>query len=202
MHICHLRNCLFIIIAVFLVSGCASHDEHAMHRQMLETPMETSGVIKSYEVPDITLINQNREPVNLPEIMDAERPVLMQFVYASCTTICPVLSAGFANLQHKLGDEAADIQLISITIDPEHDNPEILKKYSKNFRARERWDFLTGSRKEIDEVLHAFDSYVSNKMSHKPLTFIKIPGKSEWLRLNGLLSTQELYSELRQIHPE
>ena len=50
--------------------------------------------------------------------------------------------------------------------------------------------------------MHAFDSYVSNKMSHKPLTYIKIPGKAEWLRLDGLMSTEELYTEFRQIHPQ
>ena len=207
---------IFTCCAVFLLSGCAGHgghdmhmdssadgkDEHAMHQQMLSAPAETSGEVKGYTVPAIALINQDRMPLNLPEVLNDERPVLLQFVYASCTTICPVLSAGFSSLQEKLEEEAADFRLVSITIDPEHDNPEVMKKYLDNYDAGKDWEFLTGTRKEIDTVLHAFDSYVSNKMSHKPLTFIKIPGEEKWLRLNGLMGSNELYTEFRQIHPK
>lgn len=181
--------------------GDSGQGEHAMHRQMMQTPAKTKGSVKQYTVPALTLINQDRMPIKLSEILNDDRPVMLQFIYASCTTICPVLSAGFSSLQDKLGPEAVNIQLVSITIDPEHDNPEVMKKYRENYQATDRWEFLTGSRKDIDAVLHAFDSYVSNKMSHKPLTFIKIPGKSEWRRLNGLMGSEELYTELRQIHP-
>jgi protein SCO1/2 len=194
---------IFCAISVlFLFTGCAGHDQHAMHKQMLQTPTVTTGSIRMFHTPDVTLINQERMPVKLTEALNDERPVLLQFVYATCTTICPVLSAGFSSLQEKLSEEAVETRFISITIDPEHDNPEILKRYLAKYDAQPGWDFLTGSKKDIDQVMRAFDSYVSNKMSHKPLTFIKVPGESKWLRLNGLMGTQELYNEFRRIHPK
>ena len=99
-------------------------------------------------------------------------------------------------------NEAAEIQLVSVTIDPENDSPEVMKKYLARYRAQPGWDFLTGNRKDIDQVMHAFDAYVSNKMSHYPLTFLNIPGGNGWVRIDGLVGRDELMREYRNIYPE
>ncbi len=150
---------------------------------------------ENYKVPDVTLINQDGESVNLKEFLDSDKTVVLEFIFTTCTTICPVLSAGFSNLQEGLGQEAENVQMVSITIDPEHDSPDALKEYSQRYKAEKGWEFLTGSRKDIDSVMKAFDAYVSNKMSHLPLTFLHSPGKPEWVRVLGILSASELVNE-------
>lgn len=156
--------------------------------------------VETYQTPDVTLINQHGEHVKLTELVNQDQPVLLDFIYATCTTICPILSASYSNLQRKLGDQSESIQMISISIDPEHDHPQVMKEYLERYQAKEGWSFLTGSRQDIDTVMHAYDAYVSNKMSHYPLTLIKAPDQEQWVRLYGLIGTKELTGEIEKLY--
>ena len=89
-------------------------------------------------------MNQDGAKIRLKSLIESDKPVVLDFIYATCTTICPVLSAGFTSIQAKLGPDTRKMQLISISIDPEHDTPKIMKEYLKPFRAKPGWDFLTG----------------------------------------------------------
>jgi len=155
--------------------------------------------IEKYTPPDLTLVNQDGKKVKLNSLLNSGKPVMLDFIYGTCTTICPVLSAGFTNLQGKLGQDSAKVQLISVTIDPEYDTPAVMKDYLKRFRARPGWDFLTGSREDIDRVMRAFDAYVPNKMSHYPLTLLKAPNSDQWVRIYGMVSMSVLMNEYRMI---
>ncbi|RMG95362.1 MAG: SCO family protein [Candidatus Dadabacteria bacterium] len=159
------------------------------------TPYKRS--VHAYEVPDVTLVDQDGREVRLLELIGEGRPVLVDFIYATCTTICPVLSAGFANFQKKMGEDCPT--LISITIDPEHDTPEEMTAYLRRYGAKPGWFFLTGSRPDIDRVMKAFQAYVPNKMSHLPVTFLRVPATGEWVRIDGLVSTSVLLKEYRKV---
>jgi len=148
-------------------------------------------------VPDVNLVDQNGDHVQLRTLLGADKPVLVEFIFATCTTICPVLSAGFASVQRKLGSDTESVALVSITIDPEHDIPEEMKVYLDRYGARPGWTFLTGSRSQIDDVMRAFDAYVANKMSHRPLTFVHGPGAEQWIRLEGFAGSEDLLEEIR-----
>jgi protein SCO1/2 len=151
--------------------------------------------IESYTMPDVTLVDQNGDKVRFKEIIESDKPVIVDFIYGTCTTICPVLSAGFVNLQRKLGADSQKVHLISVTIDPENDTPAVMKKYLKGFRSQPGWDFLTGSRKDIDRVMNAFNSYFRNKMDHKPITFIRTPSDGKWIKIYGLIGSKDFYNE-------
>ena len=150
----------------------------------------------SIDVPDVTLIDQHGREVEFRAAMLGDRPVFVEFIFATCTTICPVLSAGFASMQRKLGDQREQVLLVSITIDPEHDGPEELRKYLDRYGAKTGWDFFTGTREDIDGVMRAFDAFVPDKMSHKPLTFVRGPGLEGWVRIDGFAGSKDLMEEL------
>jgi len=57
--------------------------------------------VEKYTAPDVVLVNQDGKKVRLAEILAADQPVMLDFIYGTCTTICPVLSAGYANLQRR-----------------------------------------------------------------------------------------------------
>jgi protein SCO1/2 len=155
--------------------------------------------VENYTIPDVVLVNQNGDKVHLKEYLHSDKPVIVDFIYGTCTTICPVLSAGFTNLQRKLGADSQKVQLVSITIDPEHDTPKVMKEYLKRFRAKPGWDFLTGSREDINTVMRAFDAWIPDKMSHFPLNLIREPGSSKWVRIFGLMSGSEFMAECRKV---
>ena len=170
------------------------------------TPIDTASAapayqrtLEKYTVPDVTLINQDGKHVKLGSLVDSGKPVVVDFIYGTCTTICPVLSAGYTNFQRKLGSNTRAVQLISISIDPEHDTPAVMKKYLRNYRAQPGWDFLTGSRENIDRVMRAFDAYIPNKMSHYPIMFMKAPGDLQWVRIYGLIGTSDFMNEYTKV---
>lgn len=155
--------------------------------------------VEKYKIPDVVLINQDGKKVRLASLLSSDTPVVVDFIYGTCTTICPVLSAGFVNLQGKLGAASQSVRLISITIDPENDSPKVMKEYLKRYRARPGWEFLTGSRADIDAVMKGFNAYIPDKMSHYPLNLIRSPKDGSWIRLFGLLSSREFLEEYRSV---
>jgi len=153
--------------------------------------------VEKYQVPDVTLVNQEGQKINLRTFLNGDKPVILDFIYGTCTTICPVLSIGFSHFQKKLGPDANSVRLVSISIDPDNDTPQVMKEYLQRYNAREGWDFLTGNREDIIEVMRAFDAYVINKMNHYPLTILHLPGDENWIRINELLSTSDLMQEYK-----
>jgi protein SCO1/2 len=152
----------------------------------------------AYDIPDVTLINQNGEQVGLRQTFLSDKTVLVDFIYTTCTTICPVLSANFTNFQRKVPQDGKGYHLISISIDPENDTPPNMKAYLERYGAKEGWDFLSGSRNDIDLVLRALQANTQSKMEHYPLILIKAPAHKEWTRIYGLVGTSELIKEYKE----
>lgn len=155
--------------------------------------------IENYTMPDVVLVNQNGAKVRFKELMQSKKPVIVDFIFGTCTTICPILSVSYANLQQKLAPDTQKVHLVSISIDPENDTPKVMKEYLKRYRARPGWDFLTGKRSDIDKVMYAFNAYIPNKMSHYPLTLIRSPGDGKWIRIFGLMGSSEFMDECRKV---
>ena len=86
-----------------------------------------------YTLPAVTLRDQAGRAMPVSRLEGESGPLAVNFIFATCTTICPVMSATFSQLLHELGPEAGRIRLVSITIDPEHDTPTILTKLAKQF---------------------------------------------------------------------
>ena len=176
------------IVILLLLAGHAFADDIKYKR-----------TVENYTVPDVVLVNQHGEKVHLKEYLKSDKPVIVDFIFGTCTTICPVLSAGFTNLQRKLGADSQKVRLVSITIDPENDTPKVMNEYLKKFRAKPGWDFLTGSRQDINTVMRSFDAWIPDKMSHFPLTLIREPGSGKWVRIFGLISGAEFLTEYRKV---
>ena len=160
---------------------------------------EFKRTVEAYTVPDVTLLNQDGKKIKLQTILDPGKPVIIDFIYTTCTTICPVLSANYLNIQNKLDASSDTVQLVSISIDPEYDRPEQMHNYLQMFRARKGWDFLTGSREDIIRVLEAFDATVVDKMSHIPLYVMRGPKSADWVRIHGLIGAADLMDEFGRI---
>lgn len=199
---------IMISLVWLLAFASASSDEHAAHQQDQAVPdkhaahraamKKTSyaATTEDYSIPDVELIDQMGESVSLRSLLEVEHPVALNFIFTTCTTICPVMTATFAQMRHELGDAGNELRLVSISIDPEYDRPDKLKAYSEQFRAGEGWDFLTGDSADIVRVLKSFDSYAGSKMNHQPITLLKSPDNASWTRIEGLASGRDLANEV------
>ena len=104
--------------------------------------------------------------------------VALNFIFTTCTDVCPLFTANFAQLQRTLKNEyGANLFLVSITADPEVDSPKVLKAYAQRYGADFRnWAFLTGSEAQLKPVWKSFDVRVIKKgrglVQHTSLTTV------------------------------
>lgn len=173
--------------------------DHSAHRDMMQ-PSRYSRSSKVYTIPDITLTNHEGQSVLLRSELTKQGPVALNFIFTTCSTICPVQTATFNQLLKELGAEAENLNMISISIDPENDTPEVLKDYAERFQAdTPNRQFLTGTVQQVITTLKAFDAFAGNKMNHRPLTFLRVPKNEQWVRIEGLASATDLAKEYRTL---
>jgi protein SCO1/2 len=190
-----------IMVALVLAFAQASagehsgHDMHAGHRAAMQQA-RYSATTATYEVPDVELLDQSGAAYRLLSLLETDRPIALNFIFTTCTTICPVMTVTFAQVKNVLGNEADRVHLVSISIDPEYDRPDVLQSYAKQFKAGENWTFLTGKTSDIVAILRSFDAYTGSKMSHRPVTLLKRPDDDAWTRIDGLPNGEMLAQEI------
>ena len=150
-------------------------------------------------VPEVTLTDQDGAQMKVAELLAGDAPVILTFMYTSCTTSCPVMAATVAQAQRDLGAEADRIRFVSISIDPEYDTPERMRTFLATYSAGPRWRFLTGTMEQSQAVQRAFDVFRGNKKAHPPGYFIRDARSGAWWRIGGLGSAQVLAGEYRRL---
>lgn len=110
-------------------------------------------------VPDFALIDQNRGPISLSQF--AGKVVAITFIYTRCPRpdYCVRLSNNFGLLQRRFKNRMGrDLVLLTVVIDPAHDQPDALINYARIWKADSRsWHFLTGSLADIQKLCRKFD---------------------------------------------
>ncbi len=98
------------------------------------------------QVPPFSLVERSGRRVTRDDLRGLVW--VADFIYTDCTDTCPTQSLELARLQDEFA-AAANLRLVSITVDPAHDTPDVLRRYAERYRAGERWWFLTGDRRGI-----------------------------------------------------
>ena len=193
---------LALILLLALQPAAAEQADHAAHHDAHQHHEVAPGYqrsLASYTVPAVTMVNQDGQRVALPELLDADAPVMLNFIFTSCTAICPAMSAIFARVQTELGSDSERLRMVSVSIDPEHDTPEALSAYARRFGAGPQWEFLTGSLDDSIAVQRAFDADRGDKMNHVPMTLFRATPESQWVRYDGFATAAELVKEYRDM---
>jgi protein SCO1/2 len=179
------------------------HMDHSMHQQQLSQRGTYTSAVMTYAVPDVKLIDSNGKTVALRELVNERSSTILNFIFTTCTTICPVMSATFQQIQEQLGPDRKDVHLISISIDPENDTPAKLKAYSEKFKTGSQWTLLTGSLENSLAAQKAFGIFAGEKMNHKPVTFLKTKGsETQWVRIDGLAEASQIIKEFEKLSPD
>ena len=102
------------------------------------------------ELPEFALLE--RSGATLDKAALAGRPAIVDFIFTRCPASCPMLTARMKELERRL-PESSTVRLLSISVDPEHDRPEVLARYAEGWQAGPRWLFATGERAAIWELV-------------------------------------------------
>ena len=127
-----------LVVAVLAVGGCKKEEPF----EIIKAP-PTPAIQKHWEVPEFTFTERGGQTVHRSDLLG--KVWVADFFYTSCPGPCPLLSSRLSTLQSKLAGRA-DARLVSISLDPEKDSPEVLQNYAARFKAGPNWLFLTGDK--------------------------------------------------------
>ncbi|MEJ8834846.1 SCO family protein [Ramlibacter sp. AN1133] len=192
-----MRSALTSITALVLttaMTGAGAHDHHPH-----ETAAKAPSTVR-IKLPDTVLTDQHGRTARFKSDTVGDRLVLVTFIYTTCTTVCPPLSALFADLQQRLGDRVGrEVALVSVTVDPVRDTPLRLKAYAAQYQAGPGWSFLGGSKQAVDEVLTALGVYTPNFADHPSVVLVGDPRSGEWTRFFGFPGSDQIMARVRQL---
>ena len=137
--------------------------------------------------PNIELTTQDGQKVKFYDDLIKGKTVAIYLMYTTCLDACPLETARLAQVQKLLGDRVGkDIFFYSITIDPEHDTPAVMKEYAEKYHAGPGWLFLTGRKDEIDMLSKKLGLYTSpdpnNRDGHSPSVLLGNEPAGQWVR--------------------
>jgi len=158
----------------------------------VDVPSRLGDGAVSPRIPDARVLDQNGKQLNFYTDLIKDKTVAINFIFTTCTTICPPLTATFRRVQLDAAARNLDVHLISVSVDPAVDTPERLYDFAAKFKAGPGWTFVTGNKDDIDSVLRAFGVAVADKNDHTPMILIGNDGKKYWTRAYGLASPTTL----------
>jgi len=141
--------------------------------------------------PNVPLVTQDGEVVHFYDDLIRGRLVVIDFIFTSCSAICPAETARLRQVYELLGDRMGrDVFFYSISIDPERDTPAALKAFAEKYHAGPGWTFLTGKREDIDLISKKLGLYSApdpeNKDGHMPALLIGNEATGQWIRGSAL----------------
>lgn len=157
-----------------------------------------SSAFTSSKIPDAPVLDQHGKQLNFYSDLIKGKTVAINFVFTTCTAICPSLTATFRRVQQEATTRGVDVQLISVSVDPTTDTPERLNDYATKFKAGANWTFVTGDKARIDSVLAGLGAAVSNKNDHTPMILIGNDSSDYWTRAYGLTSPTKIVDILSE----
>ena len=150
--------------------------------------------------PDTVLLTQDNKPVRFYSDLLKGKVVLINFLFTTCKGVCPPMTANLARVQKYLGERVGrDVLLLSVSVDPETDTPDVLKKYADSFKAQPGWYFLTGEKKSVDWVLYKLGGYVEDKQQHTSLLIIGNEATGEWMKVPALSNPTEIAAAVTRL---
>jgi protein SCO1 len=137
--------------------------------------------------PNVTLTTQDGTKVHFYDDLIKGKIVVIDLIYTQCVDSCPLETARLVQVQKMLGDRVGkDIFFYSISIDPTHDTPQVLKEYAEKYHVGPGWTFLTGKKEDIDLVSKKLGLYSdpdpNDRDGHQPAVLLGNEPMGQWMR--------------------
>jgi cytochrome oxidase Cu insertion factor (SCO1/SenC/PrrC family) len=158
-----------------------------------------AAVYHKVRIPDVTVLDQSGKEIRFYSDLVKGKVVAINFFFTSCKAACPLLGAGFAKFQERLGDRlGSEVSLISVSVDPLVDRPERLTEWAGRFGARPGWTLVTsaeGRKADLDNLLKALQVYSPEKTDHAQSVLV-VDGDSLEGRTSGKVASPDELEKL------
>jgi protein SCO1/2 len=188
-------------VVAALLAACGGSPEERVQARLASAAERMEGYF-----PNTLLVTDEAQTVRFYDDLVKGKTVLINFMYAGCQGICPRTMGTLAKVQEALGDRVGrDVFIYSLTLDPEHDTPEVLRRHAQAVGAGPGWRLLTGRREDLEVVrrkvgLYDPDPAVDADMSqHGGLIVYGNEATGRWSAIPGLLQPASIVRAVRLV---
>jgi protein SCO1/2 len=157
-------------------------------------------------IPNVVLVSHEGQPRRFYDDLVRGRTVVVQFFFTECSGVCPLSTGRMLALQEALAERLGrDVDFLSITLDPEHDTPEVLAGHARAIGARPGWTFLTGAPEDIRALRYRLGVYDldplldADRNQHAGVLVFGNDNKQRWLMKPASLSPRPLLAALERL---
>lgn len=169
------------------------------HTTTKKSNEETQNKDENY-FTNVKLINQHGDTMRLYADLLKDKVVIINPFFSECKGVCPVMSSNLEKIQEHLGDRLGnDVHIISMTVDYETDQGEILKTYAEAYNARDGWYFVTGEKQNIELALKKLGKSVTNREGHDAIFLIGNLTTKLWKKVNGLAAVGDIIAQVDSV---
>jgi len=151
------------LLAALAAGGCSGSDDEspaAPSRSPAATPPDRVALIREEHLPNVELVTHEGRVVHFYDDLVKGRVVAINFMFSTCRNACPDATRHLLAVQQALGDSVGrDVSLLSISLDPERDTPEVLRGYVEAHGIGPGWTFLTGRLADIELLRRSLGAY-------------------------------------------
>lgn len=169
-------------------AGAGHHDPIADYRSY------RASVLKEH-FPNVTLFTQENKPLRFYDDVVRGKIVVIQFMYTNCEKLCPMTTPNLVKLRDELERRApGQISMVSITVDPANDTPEVLRHYASSFKIAPAWKFLTGKKSDIDLIRRQLGVYDPDEARTEHLNVLTIGDEraGRWCAIEALARPEDI----------
>jgi protein SCO1 len=174
---------------------------HAMPAFAADQPSAAAQAMRKY-FPNVELRTQQGTTVHFYDDVVRGKVLLIHWMFTRCSRSCPLATPKLVKIQrtleHSIGNR---VQLVSISVDPKHDTPQILNQYASRFRPPKNWVLLTGSKADVDLIRHKLGVYDEDEkiLEHMNVLTVGNEPLGQWLALPVFSSDQEIIRTVTRI---
>lgn len=194
----------FVLVCLFLLSACSNG---AVAGEEPKEEKAASTFVPDYEWPiaSFEAVNQDNKAITQEDYQG--KVWIMNMIFTNCETVCLPMTANMVKLQKQLDAEDLDVQLVSFSVDPLLDTPEVLKEYALGYEADfSNWDLLTGySEEEVKRIAKSVKTLAekpegTNQVTHGTKFFLVNEEGTVVTGYDGLtLAIDEIITDLKSI---
>jgi len=192
------------LILLATVPVAAQRADKHQHGHTSSSPPKVAEIqpvpIPKLAIPDVEVLDQEGRKQKFYTDLVKDKVVVINFVFTTCKSMCPLLGTNFSNLQAALGDRLnKDVFLISVSTDPETDSPEKLKAWGEKFKAKAGWTFVTGNKEQLTSLLQVFTGDGPRIGYHIPSLYIVSGARNTHRPAYGLASAEDVIKLIDEV---
>src|SRR5882757_2788083 len=148
---------------------------------------------------DTILVDQNGHSHRFYSDLIAGRVVIMNIIFTGCRSSCPIIMGRLLELQDLLGPKRSDVSILSISVDPVLDTPQMLHAYADSLQAGPGWYFLTGAKDAVDTVLRRIGNRSSKPEDHSDVIVVGNDASGTWIKLTAIATPEDIARAILEV---